>query len=353
MSATQDLLRANRVNLWQELNRLRLPLDSDLFLRIVAEWPEWMKSELRAIIKARFGDEGISRPSILEAIGKLRSWPLDSITRPALIRLGNVDLCSGDDEALKSSLAEVRRHYFFLMAASPDLGFQCLHELSADDGASLIRGLAIAEECGYSRAGGSVSMVNWAFPVFQSHPLPIWAELADWIIANTSNDYIPFNFRRTRYQWEACCVGSPSPSETWHRVNQTENARGREKTERFNREQQEANERAKAKAERIAAIRKEHESNRQEHEHRRSRFLNDLKGLTPLERFRRICEEPDFPLDAIPAEYAALLNDDVLAMPLDLRNSLVTRLKDRRKGPWRELFVRLSAENPKEEDSHS
>lgn len=334
---------AYRMDLWRELHALKLPLESELFCDLVAEWPVWLRDEMRAIIRMRFGDEGISRASILESLQKLRQWPLDPKTRAVLVGLGKSCEVAGVEEALSAALAEVRRHYFFLMAAYPDTEFGCIREMSPEEGASLIRGLAVAEECGYSRALGSVSMVNRAFHVYQIHPVNVWAELADWIIANTTNDYIPFNFRRTRYQWETCRVESPSPSETWDRVNRAENARGVERTERFNREQQEATDRAKAKAKRSAAVHQEHASKRQEHARRREAILQDLAGIPPLSRIKRICEEVDFPLDALPTDYAVLGNEVLMSMSLDLRDAVLNRLKDRRNGPWRDLFLQLQS----------
>jgi hypothetical protein len=352
MCSNREFLQRHRVDLWQEIHTINSPLDRDLFREIAAGWPDWLQLEWRKIVKDRFGDENITRPSILAVMNKLRPWPLDSLTQAALIHLGNTGLDFGSENALEEALAKVRRHCFFVMAASPDLGFECLRNLSAADGAKLIRGLAIAEECGCSRAGGSVSMVNWAFPVFQqSHPTTEWAALADWIVINTSNDYIPFNFRRTRYQWEECRVGSTSPSETWSRVNQAENARGREKTERLIRGHCEAAERAKAKAERLAAVRQEHENKRINHERVREGILRELVDLSPLQRFKRICEEFDFPLDAIPTDYANPDEECLRSMPIDLRDALIHRLKERRKGPWKELCVRLQNITPDQKNS--
>ena len=166
----------------------------------------------------------------------------------------------------------------------------------------MIRGLAIAEECGYSEWGGSVSMVNWSFAVFrQHHPLPEWAELADWIIVHTANPYIPFNFRRTRYQWEACREGSPSPEETWQRVGEAEAHRQKAKSDKIEQEQIDARNR-------VLEREKLREQRAQQSDARsleRSGVYAELVKLAPLQRWERICADKAYPLDFYPAEFAA------------------------------------------------
>ncbi len=206
---------------------------------------------------------------------------------------------------------------------------------------------AIAEECGYSEWGGSVSMVNWSFAVFrQHHPLPVWAELADWIIVHTTNPYIPFNFQRTRGQWKACREGSPSPEETWRRVGEAEARRQRERTERMERESGEARERA---VQREATRRK----NREEHQERSSTrslerlgVCSELERLPPLQRLERICTYKSYPLEFYPTEFAAVDDTTIAAMSQTLRAALLERLKDRRKGAWHKLRLRLQAGSP-------
>src|SRR6185437_7658070 len=205
--------------------------------------------------------------------------------------------------------------------------------------AAMIRGLAIAEECGYSEWGGSVSMVNWSFAVFrQHHPLPVWAELADWIIVHTTNPYIPFNFQRTRGQWKACREDSPSPQETWQRVSEAETRRQKDRAERMERE-------ARAVQERAVQREIQHQKNCEEHEERsqtrsleRLGVCSELEKLSPLQRLERICADKSHPLDFYPTEFANLDDDDITTMPDTLRDALVEKLKGRRNGAWHKLL---------------
>jgi hypothetical protein len=216
------------------------------------------------------------------------------------------------------------------------------HLFPADDGAAMIRGLAIAEECGYSEWGGSVSMVNWAFAVFRlHHPLPVWAELADWIIVHTTNPYIPFNFQRTRGQWRACREGSPSPQETWRRVGEAEARRQKERAERIERESRAVQERAVHRETQQRKNREEHEERSNTRSLERLGVSAEFEKLSPLERLEQICADKSHPLDFYPKEFADLDDKTITTMPATLRLALLERVKDRRKGAWHKLLVRL------------
>lgn len=329
-----------KIRLWDEFWHYRLVPDKEAFAEVIRDWPPALLARLRHVIKLRFGDERFTAPSIMEAMQNLGFWPLDAVTRGVLMELGNADVSSEAD--LRARLDKLRRYSFFVLASGAAHDFECIRTLPAADAAALIRGLNIAEECGYSQSGGSVSMVNWSFAVFrQQHALPVWADLADWIITHSTNPYIPFNFQRTRHQWEACREGSPSPAETWRRVGEAESRRQKEKAERAERESREVQERATQRA--IKA-----QKNRDEHgERSRIRSLErlgacvELQKLPPLQRLERICADTFYPLEFYPKEFAEVPDEIVAAMPEPLRLALIDRLKDRRKGVWHRLLLRL------------
>lgn len=329
-----------KIRLWDEFWHYRLQPDKEAFAEVIRDWPPALLAKLGHVIKLRFGDERFTAPSIMEAMQNLGFWPLDTVTQGVLMELGNADLASEAD--LRTRLDRLRRYSFYVLACGAAHDFECIRTLPAADAAALIRGLNIAEECGYSQSGGSVSMVNWSFAVFrQQHPLPVWADLADWIITNSTNPYIPFNFQRTRRQWEACRERSPSPAETWRRVGEAENRRQKEKAERAERENLEVQERATQRA--IKALK-----NREEDEERsRIRALErlgacvELQKLPPLQRLERICADTSYPLEFYPKEFADVADEVIAVMPGPLRLALIDRLKDRRKGVWHRLFLRL------------
>lgn len=329
-----------KIKLWDEFWHYRLQPDKEAFAEVIRDWPPGLIARLKEVIKLRFGDERYTAPSIMEAMQNLGFWPLDAVTRGVLIELGNADVASESD--LRSRLDKLRRYSFYVVARGSEHDFKCIPSLSAADGAALIRGLAIAEECGYSEWGGSVSMVNWSFAVFrQHHPLPVWAELADWIVVHTTNPYIPFNFQRTKGQWKACREGSPSPEETWRRVGEAEARRQRERTERMERESREARERAVQREVQRRKNREEHEEQSHTRSLERLGVCSELERLSPLQRLERICADKSYPLDFYPKEFADVNDEIITAMPETLRLALIERLKDRRKGVWHKLLFRL------------
>ncbi len=329
-----------KIRLWDEFWHYRFQPDKEAFAEVIRDWPPGLIARLKEVIKLRFGDEQYTAPSIMEAMQNLGFWPLDAVTRGVLIELGNVDVNS--ESELRNRLDKLRRYSFYVLARGAEHEFKCISLLSAADGAAMIRGLAVAEECGYSEWGGSVSMVNWSFAIFRQHyPLPVWSELADWIIVHTTNPYIPFNFQRTRGQWKACREGSPSPAETWQRVGEAESRRQREKAERAERESREVRERALQRE-------IQHRINREEHGERthtrsleRLGVCTELEKLSPLQRLERICADKSYPLEFYPAEFADVNGEIIAAMSEPLRLALIDRLKDRRKGVWHKLLLRL------------
>ena len=107
------------------------------------------------------------------------------------------------------------------------------------------------------------------------------------------------------------------------------------------RESREARERA---VQREAQRRK----NREEHEERsHARSLErlgvcvELEKLSPLQRLERIYADKSYPLDFYPKEFALLDDETITAMSKTLSSALLERLKDRRKGDWRKLLLRL------------
>jgi len=330
-----------RINLWAEFERYRIQPDKEAFAEVVRDWPPSLMARLKQVIKARFGDERVSGASIVEAMQNLGFWPLDAVTQTVLIGLGNADVNSASD--LQKRLDKLRRYSFYVLGVGAEHDFKCIRSLSADDGAALIRGLAIAEECGYSLYGGSVSMVNWSFAVFrQRHPLPVWAELADWIVVHTTNPYIPFNFQRTKAQWKACRDGSPSPEETWRRVGDAEARRQKAKADKIEQVQRDAQNRVLERQQRRQRGAKESQARSLE----RVGVCAELEKMSPLQRLERICTDKTHPLDFYPAEFAAVDDATIAAMPAMLRSTLVDRIKDRRKGAWHKLLLRLQDSSP-------
>jgi hypothetical protein len=204
--------------------------------------------------------------------------------------------------------------------------------------------LAIAEEFGYSESGGSVSLVNWSFNVFrQIHPLADWARLADWIVLHTTNPYIPFNFQRTRHQWEHSREEATSPKDTWRLVNQAEALHQKRRQERIEREERESRARSEEREHKRRNIREAHEDRKAIATNDRVNICKTLAELSDEKRLEAIYRDESRPLAFYPDSFAEI--DDVSArnLPIELRQALIKRLHIMRKGPWRKLFMQLDS----------
>ena len=206
-------------DLYLQFFRFGVPLDKQLFTNAINSWPDHSIKELQETILEQFGDSNLTTPSVVYACNHLRCWPLDRLIEQTLIHLGE---CSLDDrQSINNTLCELRRCCWFLMAGCPDKTFQNIDALNISEATSFVKGLALAEEMGYSRYRGSPSLVPRAFEklVYWKHcSLPSRSALIDWIVENTSNPWIPFGFRKERDDWERCRSPGMQPMEISHAV---------------------------------------------------------------------------------------------------------------------------------------
>jgi hypothetical protein len=298
-----------------------------------------MAAMLRRIIRDRFGDEHFSSASVSHAVDHLRPWPLDSLTQTALMALGDCPLDA--TELLAERLGMLRRYYWYLMAGYPDTSFACISELPDSAGAPLVRGLAIAEEHGFCRYRGSVSLVCHAFRAFQQKGVAVWTPLADWLVQHSTNPWVPFNMRRTRWEWEACRFPGRSPIEVWYAAYELSAGRDQARRER------ELEEEAARTARRIAYQKRHAElmAIRLERRELRAAILIQFQNLSAVEKLARIADDREHPVTFYPSEFATIDPTSLSALPHTVRQSLIERLSDRRKGAWRRLREQLEQDS--------
>ena len=110
--------------------------------------------------------------------------------------------------------------------------FSFLAVIDFDEAFAFMRGLTRCETQQISPFPGSTSLINPAFVVVRQRPIDEWTAIADWIITHCDNPYVPFNFRRTRAQWEAARAPSRSPVEVWRAACELDAAHTRAKNHR-------------------------------------------------------------------------------------------------------------------------
>jgi hypothetical protein len=95
--------------------------------------------------------------------------------------------------------------------------------------------VALAEESGCSRFRGSVSFVCPAFAAFRVLYPDSWFDLADWLVRNSTNPWVPFGLRAMRANWEASQASGRGPDEIWREVCARAQRESRERHHRANR----------------------------------------------------------------------------------------------------------------------
>ena len=143
--------------------------------------------------------------------------------RQALIEVGNSVVTL--TEPLPAALNDIPRSYFQYLAAERYSRFEFLASDAWADAFAFMRGLTAAEATKRCPFPGSTSLLVPAFGCCMKRERAQSATIADWIVKNFENPYVPFGFRRTREYWVAAAVGSPSPDETWKRVAEMEQGR--------------------------------------------------------------------------------------------------------------------------------
>jgi hypothetical protein len=129
-------------------------------------------------------------------------------------------------------LRSIPRAVFQSLAEQRFSIFHFLAEIPFADAFAFMRGLTLCENHRISPFPGSTSLINPAFISVRQRPLEEWTEIADWIISHCDNPYVPFNFRRTRDQWESCQASGRTPVEIWRAACELDAAVTREKHQR-------------------------------------------------------------------------------------------------------------------------
>ena len=85
-----------------------------------------------------------------------------------------------------------QREFGFIMRVRPEPWSWIAEDLSTEELIALIKCLTIAESVYDNWMAGSVSPVIWLFRHLSSREPEVSNDVADWVLANTHNPYIPF-----------------------------------------------------------------------------------------------------------------------------------------------------------------
>ena len=236
--------------------------------------------------------------------------------------------------------------------------------MTTEDVAALAKGLGLAE----SRLrwlGGSVAAVIWVFRELQRRDPGTAEAVAEWIgtqwvEAGYENDWVHFpgaqELRHRREIREARKENDSIEDELkrgwdalpWEKhkhewlVREREESRVRQERQR---QDDERRARERSLADELKKLKSEYSSltkqlNRMRHAEDRRRLLQEAEHMSSPERLRLIAER-DFDIGFYPEEWAHVEAQLLTSLSQEVRQKLIDKLRERKKGPWKSLVDRL------------
>ena len=218
------------------------------------------------------------------------------------------------------------KNYSWLDRESPNFWFKIAKQLTELETKALMMAMTVLEK-EFNWGGGSVSATIWIYQYYCRVHGDHDNRIANWLLGHTKNPYIPFGKDNH---------GARSVAE----YRQLEN----EKMERY---QIHLDRQAQQQA--ISVLKRRIEKQRQNlqsrlHEARffaRRDYISWFLTLNQTEKLIVVALDVEKPIDYFPIE-CTLIDDDLLQqLDWDVKQALIDRISDRRKGPWRDLYIRL------------
>jgi hypothetical protein len=190
---------------------------------------------------------------------------------------------------------------------------------------ALVRGLTIVER-EHRWTGGSVGAVIWTFRELEKRDQIIANEVADWVLANSNNPYLPYgsqNFSaRSLLEYKAV------------------KARHDEMIRTGLKEQTDSE--ANSAAERNIRKKQKERSSYDRTLSKRQELIEQLSALSLSERLEKIAFDINYTVNFFPTCWAEAANFQVLqSLSSTIRIALLRKLKGKQKGPWAKFKKRL------------
>ncbi len=220
--------------------------------------------------------------------------------------------------------------YGSINTRGPDFWKTIPPDIKDDDLFAIIRAVTLAEK-EYQWSGGSAAAVIWIFRKIQLRSLPLSDEVANWVLANTENYYLPFGFNN---------YGARSLDD-YKQISAAKSERARIRDI----EVKELNARAKIDREVLSQRRERSSLLRRSPE--RERVIHELENLPLKEQLELIAFDPLYSPNFYSPRCAASASIEVLAeLSKEVRQNLLRKLKGKQKGKWGKLKKRLMAIEP-------
>jgi hypothetical protein len=242
-----------------------------------------------------------------------------------------IDLGRACDESCPPSVPESLRPCSRMNCLGHQPWETATADLSGDDHAFLAMGLVAAENA-FRWPGGSVASGIWVYHTFARRFPSRADELAEWMLRNSRNPYIPFGTNR------GDCVSLRE----YERMQAAGAARRATAKQVETRDQEKADAIVAVRA-RLGAMRQKVSQARSA---ARSELIEELRALPSGERIIHLALDEEHPLDFYPADLIPHPSE-IPSTPTPLEQWAISVVVDRARaiprGPWRQWFKSLPA----------
>lgn len=215
------------------------------------------------------------------------------------------------------------KEYDWINSCGPEYWLNLINDMGIKDLEYLIKGLTQVEKH-LQWGASSVASVIWLYRLYEKKYAQGNSNLADWILRNTNNCYLPFGtMNRGGHSVKEC--------------NEIRNRQWLNQRQKELKDQEDSKQRKIIRAEQIILYNKLH----QEKAIERRKYLSIFTNLDKLEQLKIIAYDKDRPVDYYPIECTRIGNEVLSKLGKTEKNVLIDRLSNRRKGEWAEFYKRL------------
>jgi hypothetical protein len=263
--------------------------------------------------------------------------------RPTLEKLIALGHCVDGESGMPEILDSLNANRYLQSFRGID-SFEWLREIPWVDACAFVRGLTRAEIERLTNIGGSVSPVKDAYRALEDGNRVAAMELAAWIVEHSDNTYIPFPMRKIRGAFENIKGTANSWAECREALDRwcsKEQGRQRRVVKEMENQKPEAQHRRQIHSAVAARLNAEQAEIQHARASARGKLLAELRSLPVCERLEHITWDDTRSLSSYPADIATCTGDDLKQLDPVTRERLVTKLRERKKGPWHKLARQL------------
>jgi len=242
-----------------------------------------------------------------------------------LIALGEISKC---DDAGRHQLYDSLRPFDSCGRTHANAWIAATDGFSLEELSSLARGLVVAEESMPGWNGGSVSGVIWIFRAYQKKAPEKADALANWILENSTNPFVPYGSNRAG-------VKSIAEYEEFQQAKEQRRARLEKHSE--------AEQRCKEIREKVTRRHQQEKMTLQNAKAKaRQALLTQLDNTSAKERLEHIPWDDEHDLTFYPENYADVTPIEFDSLDEISRQRLISKISPRHKGQWAKLFEKVT-----------